>query len=239
MNKAIWLLVGVVSWVMADQVSKEQNLALDGFVVQHIIESPSGEKSYPVRVERIRHGACKKVHATTEDVWSGNYVGKDVPDSCKKTFVTTVGNISPMVFDPEIKTVGELEVLWVLKQIAGGREDMVLVDGRKRHWHEQWAIPGSVSISFLDLDYDELFPEDFDRAMRLLGVKHGEKGLDFSKAKEATIYCNGKWCPQSRIFIQKLVDLGFPKKKLFWYRGGLEAWMLAGLTVVSPTKLGK
>lgn len=235
MNRTIWLLIGIVTWMMADQVSVEQNLALDGFVIQHVV----GDKSYPVRVERIKPGACKKVRATTQDVWSGDYAGEHVPAICKKTFVTTVGRISPMVLDPEIQTVGELEVLWLLKQIAGGRKDTILVDGRKRQWYEQWTIPGSRSISFVDLEYDELFPEDFDRAMRLLGVKVKGKKLDFSHAKEATIFCNGKWCPQSRIFIQKLVDLGYPKQKISWYRGGLESWMLAGLNVISPAQLDK
>ena len=38
-----------------------------------------------------------KVDGTNPDVvWSGSYAATSVPDACKKTFVTTIGKISPI-----------------------------------------------------------------------------------------------------------------------------------------------
>jgi rhodanese-related sulfurtransferase len=64
-------------------------------------------------------------------------------------------------------------------------------------------------------------------------IKKGEK-LNFNESKELLIFCNGAWCKQSVIAIQSLIKLGYPEEKLYWYRGGLQAWQSLGLTVIKP-----
>jgi len=46
------------------------------------------------------------------------------------------------------------------------------------------------------------------------------------------LWCNGPWCGQSPHAIRGLLDLGYPAEKLYYYRGGMQAWQSLGLTVV-------
>ena len=59
---------------------------------------------------------------------------------------------------------------------------------------------------------------------------------DFSGAKEVLLWCNGMWCGQSPRAIKGLLALGYPPEKIFYYRGGMQAWQSLGLTVVVPKK---
>jgi hypothetical protein len=42
------------------------------------------------------------------------------------------------------------------------------------------------------------------------------------------------WCDQSPRAIKGLLHLGYPAEKLLYYRGGMQDWMILGLTVVTP-----
>ena len=48
------------------------------------------------------------------------------------------------------------------------------------------------------------------------------------------LFCNGIWCVQSRLAIEKLIKMGYPREKLLWYRGGLQDWLALGFTTVVP-----
>ena len=68
-----------------------------------------------------------------------------------------------------------------------------------------------------------------------LGAKKGrDGGLDFTNAKELMLYCNGLWCGQSPRAIRNLLAAGYPAEKLFYYRGGMQAWLSVGLTEYVP-----
>jgi rhodanese-related sulfurtransferase len=58
---------------------------------------------------------------------------------------------------------------------------------------------------------------------------------DFSRAKEIMLFCNGPWCDQSPRAIRGLVKLGYPVNKIHYYRGGMQDWLLLGLSVEVPT----
>lgn len=45
-------------------------------------------------------------------------------------------------------------------------------------------------------------------------------------------FCNGLWCGQSPRNIKGLLKLGYPARKLIWYRGGMQDWEAVGLTTV-------
>jgi rhodanese-related sulfurtransferase len=66
----------------------------------------------------------------------------------------------------------------------------------------------------------------------ILGIIQRKSYLDFSRAKTAIIFCNGSWCSQSPKMILRLINLGYPRKKLLWYRGGMQDWVVNGFTVV-------
>ena len=48
------------------------------------------------------------------------------------------------------------------------------------------------------------------------------------------VFCNGPWSDQSVRAIASLTALGYPATRITYYRGGLQAWRLMGLTTVVP-----
>jgi rhodanese-related sulfurtransferase len=190
-------------------------------------------KEKEIFISRMKNPKCLKVGVTPENVFGGNLAGRHVPRECKKTFVTSLGVVQAMKIDDEIVTVGEIEVLKFLQLLDFEPEKYIIVDARNEEWFQQMAIPHAVNIPYLNIKYYEDFPDEIDKNMALLNVKKDKKGtLDFSEAKEVIVYCNGSWCPQSVKMIKALAAMGYPKKKLFWYRGGLQDWIGAGFTVM-------
>ena len=62
------------------------------------------------------------------------------------------GKIQPMhPFEPHaVETIGELDVIEYLQQLAGGDDSVLLVDSRTPAWVKRGTIPGSVSIPFTE-----------------------------------------------------------------------------------------
>ena len=135
--------------------------------------------------------------------------------------------IEPFEVSEGIETYGELEVLEFLQEGKG-----VFVDARLKNWYKKSAIPGSVNIPF------KVFLNDTDERVKILrsfGVQYNRYGrFDFIDAKEILLYCNGAWCGQSPTAINALVEIGYPKSKLKYYRGGMQSWQLLGLTTIIP-----
>ncbi len=183
----------------------------------------------PILIERIQNGKCLDIPITPNTLYS-SYIGKKAPNECKKTFLTTLGILQPISIDKEIKTVGELEVLDHIKKVEKEPLKYVLIDSRRVDWYEQITIPTSVNLPYNEIAYDEDFKEDYKRMLKILNIKKTKKGLDFSEVKSAMLFCNGSWCVQSSKAIFILIDLGYPKEKLLWYRGGLQDWLAYGMT---------
>ena len=164
----------------------------------------------------------------------------------------------PMSVSPGVTTVGEVEVVKFIARKYKTKQGLI-VDARTQEWFESGTIPGSVNIPFtvfnVDMDVLELEGDDsaIVRAMRLFGVKkniteqgnffsrlfsgetdNSNKKLDFSKAKDLLVFCNGPWCEQSPRAIHGLLEMGYPPEKLFYYRGGMQLWQMGGFTTVSP-----
>ncbi|MGV6808811.1 MAG: rhodanese-like domain-containing protein [bacterium] len=141
--------------------------------------------------------------------------------------------IRPIKLPGDIETVGELEVLEFLKTKVR-KQSGLLIDARLKDWHVKGTIPASVSIPFT------MFTDDINdintlQLLELLGAKEDSEGnLDFSEVIDIMLYCNGPWCGQSPRAIKNLLKLGYPSEKMFWYRGGMQAWQSFGLTVITP-----
>jgi rhodanese-related sulfurtransferase len=155
---------------------------------------------------------------------------------------------------PGVSTVGELELLdFIRKHVEKGTG--ILIDARTPEWYTKGTIPGSVNIPFTVFagkdDGSELAntlaqlgvkPKGMPGMVEklaytikgLLGGKDAPSRLDFSKAKELLLWCNGPWCDQSPRAIRALLKLGYPAAKLRYYRGGMQMWTVLGLTVVVP-----
>ena len=147
--------------------------------------------------------------------------------------------IRPMHLLPGVETVGELEVIGYLKQMADGSDSVLVVDSRTTDWLARGTIPGSVNIPWNRINVDVgdfeigTSAETLDAIMQeQFGAVHKDGGWDFSKAKTLVLFCNGLWCGQSSINIKTLARLGYPSAKLKWYRGGMQDWVSVGLTTV-------
>ena len=191
-------------------------------------------KEKKIFIERLSHPKCLTVGITPEHIFGGDLAGKEVPKECQKSFVTTLGIVQPITLDEGIQTVGELEVLQLLKLLDINPEEYAIVDSRKPSWYKEITIPHSINIPYTDIAYDANFPNDFEKNLNLLNVSIDKNKLDFSRAKKVIIFCNGSWCSQSARAIKELVKLGYPKDKLFWYRGGLQDWIGLGFTTTKP-----
>ena len=145
--------------------------------------------------------------------------------------------IHPMQAAPGVTTIGELEVMDFLeKKVATGKGH--LIDARLRNWFESGTIPGSVNLPFTMFNPGDENPFR-DGMLKLLGAVQGDGGQwDFSTAKELALFCNGPWCDQSPRAIRNLIDTGYPPEKLYYYRGGMQNWLLLGLTVEVPGATG-
>jgi rhodanese-related sulfurtransferase len=185
-------------------------------------------------VKRHIPDICKKVSISNETLWTGDFAHKDVPKACKSTYVHAKGKLLPMQIHYDIDTYGELEVLAFIKHMQTD-DSMMLVDGRKQSWYDYRTIPGSVNIPFHHLKEREAFEFEFEDALNVLGVVVHEDdneqiSFEFNKAKTIVIYCNGPWCTQSVTMIDSLLEIGYPADRIKWYRGGIQAWLAAGMT---------
>jgi rhodanese-related sulfurtransferase len=206
-----------------------QDLKNEGVSVDYL---DFGDNKKATIIKRIHNDECKSVRVSPNSIWSGNFATEKIPEKCKKTFATTVGRISAMKIADGIETYGELEVIEFIKK-AQNNDNMLLVDARMLNWYLLGTIPGSVNIPFKHFDPIKS-PDEFEDVLDMIGVSVEDGKYDFSNAKTLALFCNGSWCPQSTFAIKNLLKLGYPKNKLFWYRGGMYNWTLAGLTTIVP-----
>ncbi len=144
--------------------------------------------------------------------------------------------IQPMHLAPGVETIGEREVLGYLKRMISGDHSVMLIDSRTPDWVAHGTIPGAVNIPWTrltpgrgadPLSIAEILSERFG------AVEDGDR-WDFSHAKTLVLFCNGMWCGQSPSNIRNLLRLGYPAEKLKWYRGGMQDWVILGLSTEVP-----
>ena len=135
--------------------------------------------------------------------------------------------IEPFSVSKGIETYGELEVLDFIAHKKG-----IFIDARLANWYEKSAIPGAVNIPFKHFLSDS---DEQEKVLKDLGGKYNKNGdWDFSNAETILLYCNGAWCGQSPTAINALIEVGYPEDKMKYYRGGMQAWQLLGLTTIVP-----
>jgi rhodanese-related sulfurtransferase len=222
MKKSL-LLLGSISLLLA----KENPVALQYTgVFVHL------EQNRTIKVERVQERKCLDIAISPENIF-----GKEKIDQfkrCIRKVFTTLGTVQPMQIAPGIKTVGEIELLSFLKKKEKSPSQYILIDSRKEIWYKKLTIPSSVNIPYNEIAYDPDFPEEHQRLLKLLKIQKTKDGYDFSNAKSVLLFCNGAWCEQSPRAIRILLEMGYPKAKILWYRGGLQDWLLMGFRGVKP-----
>ena len=166
--------------------------------------------------------------------------------------------IQPVKLAEGIETIAELEMLDYLKKRSDGDDAILVIDSRTPDWVAKGTIPGSVNISWVQLNTKKGATTDSIIALMKgeFGVKFAKgkdaidvdealidgdtsKVFDFSSAKTLVLFCNGMWCGQSPVSIKTLLKFGYPANKIKWYRGGMQTWSILGLTTVKPEKVNK
>jgi rhodanese-related sulfurtransferase len=185
---------------------------------------------------------------------------QDEENELKGSFAKTSRKCPPfcihaMEAAPGVRTVGELEIMEFLKNKVS-RGTGLLIDARVESFYVKGTIPGSVNIPFTAFMDDDKNLATLHATLAKLGVTRGEtvnwtdsdhKAIDgfgqhqrkilwdFSRAKEILLFCNGPWCDQSPRAIRALVRLGYPVSKIHYYRGGMQDWLMLGLSIEVPT----
>ena len=159
--------------------------------------------------------------------------------------------IQPEEVAPGVKTVAELFIFDFMEKKVNSGQGM-LIDARIPAWFDKGTIPGSVNIPFTHFEKKVGNNELRGAFLKLGGIERQgvssmtlmieEWGLnnggqktehwDFTKAKEIVVWCNGPWCGQSPKAIRALIKHGYPKEKIFYYRGGMQLWQIFGLVTV-------
>lgn len=138
--------------------------------------------------------------------------------------------IHPISAGKGVETVGEIEVIDFIEQtVAQGRG--LLIDSRLPEWFQKGTIPGAVNVPFSTLEPSNPYR---DQILEALGARKVGSRWDFSGALDLLMFCNGPWCDQSPRAIRNLTNAGYPPEKIRYYRGGMQLWLLLGLTVKVP-----
>jgi rhodanese-related sulfurtransferase len=211
-----------ISKIIEDGSEKNQ-AAADGdpekFEVKITADIPFLDVNHQGQVIRIQRSQDKHYKVTN----SFAKTSRKCPPFC----------IRPIKIAKGIETVGEIELLAFLKNEVR-TEVGLLVDARLKDWHVKGTIPGSVSIPFT-MFTGGLKDINTVSLLELLGAREGEDDTwIFDEAVKLMLFCNGPWCGQSPKAIKALLKLGYPAEKIFWYRGGMQAWLSFGLTVIKP-----
>lgn len=127
--------------------------------------------------------------------------------------------LQPLVPVTGVRPLGELELIDMLL-----RPDVIVVDSRKPDQYARGTIPGAVNIPFAEAD----------ERLELLGCSRRADGWDCGDAQQIALFCNGAWCGQSPTAIRRMVAAGYPPERMFYYRNGMQGWLLQGLTVHVP-----
>ena len=158
---------------------------------------------------------------------TGNRLTDDFAKTSRKCPPFCIPNIK---IAKGVKTIAELELIDFIKNKVYKKKG-ILVDARLKSFYNLETIPGAINIPFTLTEINS--KRVIDSLFKALGAKIKSDGsYDFSTAKDIAAFCSGLWCEQSSRFIKGIVRHGYPANKIYWYRDGLQAWKLLGLTTV-------
>jgi rhodanese-related sulfurtransferase len=119
----------------------------------------------------------------------------------------TWGRITPMQLAPEVRTVGELEV------IAHIESGLPVIDTRLPKYVVHGTLPSARAIPH---------------------TRIGECLGEFEPETDTILFCNGPQCAATPDAIRLLLDAGHPPERLLYYRGGIHDWVTLGLPLEPP-----
>lgn len=161
--------------------------------------------------------------------------------------------IHPMTAASGVTTIGEYEIFdFMSHQLRDGQG--LMVDARTPDWYQRGTIPGAINVPWDRIVALAEDPDGIASLFEQLGVakqvamggwrrkvsnffiddEQNGQGWDFGRSKELIVFCNGPWCDQAPQAIIALIEFGYPREKILYYRGGMQAWVSFGLTTAVP-----
>ena len=206
--------------------SQKSLLEEKSFVLESLIE---GEK--PIKEKKSSKQIAHKIKITSKlnsvqvVYQKKNFlierVEKDSKRSCPPYCIQPM-NIA------NIKTIGELETLDFIKKI-NSKQNHILIDSRTTGWYKQNTIPGATNIPHTLLKKKS---QHASTILKLLGAKKLQGKWYFRNIHKLLIFDNGIWDNQATQLIQHLIRVNYPQDKILYYRGGIQSWKEAGLTLL-------
>ncbi|HFQ62279.1 MAG TPA: rhodanese-like domain-containing protein [Epsilonproteobacteria bacterium] len=201
--KAIVIVLGLISVVMAGKYDKVKITPDMAYIYVY-------HKGKAVKVHRIQD---------TKHKLTGEYAKQYRPGK----------DIQPIKMDPNIQTIGEVELLHFMKSKVNTKKG-ILVDLRSKRAYREESIPSAVNIPAKTKDSKV----KMEKILKVLGAKRsGDGSLDTKKARDVAFYCHGLWCSKSSEMIKTFLELGYPSDKIYYYRGGFQMWKILGFTTVT------
>jgi len=142
--------------------------------------------------------------------------------------------ITPISAAPGVATVAELDVIAFLETRVGAGTGLLL-DSRLPEFHGRGSIPAAINVPFATLQPDNPY---LGEILLALGAVDVGGTLNFSGALDLMLFCDGAWSAQAPRAIANLLAAGYPAEKLSYYRGGMQDWLMVGLTTVVPGDAG-
>jgi len=162
---------------------------------------------------------------------------QDTKHKLKNSYTKTSRPAPPFSIQPfqpieGIKTISELDVLDFMKNELSNNKGK-LIDARITKWYKAGSLPHAVNIPFPVFSpkgNKQLLGQIFS----IFNVEKKDKKWIFNEAQTLLIFDNGPWCKQGEKAMKNLVELGYPKSKILYYRGGMQYWQILGLTTIQP-----
>jgi hypothetical protein len=145
--------------------------------------------------------------------------------------------IQPTKVADGVRNIEEVELLSFMEnEVSKGTG--VVIDARLKSWFELETIPSAINIPFPVIQ--NASKSKAKKIFELLGMKVKDNGdWDFSNARVLAVFCNGVWCAQTKHFIDGMIDHGYPREKMLYYRSGFQGWKLLGLTTIVHKEIKK
>jgi rhodanese-related sulfurtransferase len=182
-------------------------------------------------------GLCVATQATAQDVKITQDMGARTIEIAGQTItISRVQNQEnvltgePEVVADGVQTLGELEVMDFLEAKVGQGLG-ILVDSRVPAWYQKGSVPGAINIPDSTLHKVNPYRGEI---MKALGATEKDGVWNFDGAVELAFLTHGPWSNEASVSILSLLDAGYPAEKLKFYRGGLQSWLMLGLTVTAP-----
>ena len=119
-----------------------------------------------------------------------------------------------------VKTVGEVETLLFIDSLKE-KKAKLLVDVRNSLAYKKETIPSSINVPYKMLTSKSHYQKE---VLKLLGL--------YKYPQTLLIFGESAFSPEASEAIKQLIQLGYPKDKLLYYRGGIQSWKSAGLTLI-------